>query len=92
MVRRFIALPPSVLVCTIWYMYHTVHAESRSSDRTGHRRPRTSAWDRLLHDAIAYVAEHGLAELSLRKLAAAIGTSHRMLIYHFGSKEGLSSR
>jgi AcrR family transcriptional regulator len=48
-----------------------------------------SARDRLLHDAIAYVAEHGLAELSLRRLAAAIGTSHRMLIYHFGSKEGL---
>jgi AcrR family transcriptional regulator len=48
-----------------------------------------SARDRLLHDAIAYVAEHGLAEVSLRRLAAAIGTSHRMLIYHFGSKEGL---
>jgi AcrR family transcriptional regulator len=32
---------------------------------------------------------HGLGELSLRELAAAIGTSHRMLIYHFGSKEGL---
>lgn len=25
----------------------------------------------------------------MRELAAAIGTSHRMLIYHFGSKEGL---
>jgi AcrR family transcriptional regulator len=45
--------------------------------------------DRLLEDAIAYVAEHGLADLSLRRLAAAIGTSHRMLIYHFGGKEGL---
>jgi len=47
------------------------------------------ARDRLLHDAIAYVAEHGLADLSLRGLATAIGTSHRMLIYHFGGKEGL---
>ncbi|HEU5391300.1 MAG TPA: TetR family transcriptional regulator [Streptosporangiaceae bacterium] len=27
--------------------------------------------------------------MSLRQLAAAIGTSHRMLIYHFGSREGL---
>jgi AcrR family transcriptional regulator len=44
---------------------------------------------RLLDATIAYVAEHGLADLSLRRLAAAIGTSHRMLIYHFGSKEGL---
>ena len=45
--------------------------------------------DRLLQAAIAYVAEHGVADLSLRRIAAAIGTSHRMLIYHFESKEGL---
>lgn len=45
--------------------------------------------ERLLAATIAYVAEHGLAELSLRTLAEALGTSHRMLVYHFGSKEGL---
>jgi AcrR family transcriptional regulator len=45
--------------------------------------------ERLLGASIAYVAEHGVADLSLRRLATAIGTSHRMLIYHFGSKEGL---
>jgi AcrR family transcriptional regulator len=45
--------------------------------------------DRLLAAAVDYVAEHGVGELSLRPLAAALGTSHRMLIYHFGSKEGL---
>jgi AcrR family transcriptional regulator len=45
--------------------------------------------ERLLEAAIAYVAENGVADLSLRGLATAIGTSHRMLIYHFGSKEGL---
>jgi AcrR family transcriptional regulator len=28
-------------------------------------------------------------DLSLREIASAIGTSHRMLIYHFGSREGL---
>jgi AcrR family transcriptional regulator len=39
--------------------------------------------------ALAYVLEHGLIGLSLRPLAAALGTSDRMLIYHFGSKEGL---
>jgi AcrR family transcriptional regulator len=44
---------------------------------------------RLLDAAIAYIAGRGLGDLSLRQLAAAIGTSHRMLIYHFGSKEGL---
>jgi AcrR family transcriptional regulator len=45
--------------------------------------------DRLLHASLEYVAEHGVADLSLRRLAAAIGTSHRMLIYHFTSKAGL---
>src|SRR6185312_9456649 len=45
--------------------------------------------ERLLAAAVDYVAEHGVGELSLRPLAAALGTSHRMLIYHFGSKEGL---
>src|SRR5438876_8725577 len=52
-------------------------------------KPRPHPRQRLLSDAMAYVAAHGLGNLSLRELAAAIGTSHRMLIYHFGSKEGL---
>ena len=43
----------------------------------------------LLDAAIDYVAEHGMADTSLRQIAAAIGTSHRMLIHYFGSKEGL---
>ncbi|MFL5864999.1 MAG: TetR/AcrR family transcriptional regulator [Solirubrobacteraceae bacterium] len=45
--------------------------------------------DRLLEGAIGYVADNGITDLSLRRLAAALGTSHRMLIHHFGSKEGL---
>jgi AcrR family transcriptional regulator len=45
--------------------------------------------DRLLDGAIDYVSRHGLADVSLRTLAAALGTSHRMLIHHFGSKERL---
>jgi AcrR family transcriptional regulator len=43
----------------------------------------------LLDRTIAYVAQHGLSDVSLRELAAGIGTSHRMLIYHFGNREGL---
>jgi AcrR family transcriptional regulator len=35
------------------------------------------------------LAEHGVGDTSLRALAEAIGTSHRMLLYHFGSREGL---
>jgi AcrR family transcriptional regulator len=45
--------------------------------------------ERLLERVIEHVSQRGLTDLSLRELAAAIGTSHRMLIHHFGSKEGL---
>jgi AcrR family transcriptional regulator len=43
----------------------------------------------LLEKAVAYVLQHGLSDLSLRPLAEAIGTSARMLIHHFGTKETL---
>jgi AcrR family transcriptional regulator len=45
--------------------------------------------DRLLAAAVEQAMRGGIADLSLRELAAAIGTSHRMLLYHFGSREGL---
>ncbi|WP_194816299.1 TetR/AcrR family transcriptional regulator [Nocardia sp. XZ_19_385] len=43
----------------------------------------------LLAGVVAYIADHGLAELSLRPLAAELGTSSRMLIHYFGTKEEL---
>ena len=43
----------------------------------------------LLDAAYGYVLEHGLGTLSLRPLAAAIGSSPRVLLYLFGSKDGL---
>jgi AcrR family transcriptional regulator len=51
--------------------------------------PRRNPRQELLERAIDFIAQRGLTDLSLRELAAAIGTSHRMLIHHFGSKEGL---
>jgi AcrR family transcriptional regulator len=39
--------------------------------------------------ALEYFLDHGLAELSLRPLADYLGTSARLLIYHFGSREQL---
>ena len=45
--------------------------------------------ERLLAAAVEQARRGGIADLSLRELAAAIGTSHRMLLYHFGSREGL---
>ena len=50
--------------------------------------PRLSR-ETLLPRLAAHVLEHGLAGASLRPLARAAGTSDRMLIYHFGSKDGL---
>jgi AcrR family transcriptional regulator len=52
-------------------------------------RKGTESRERLLAAAMEHVAQHGVGDLSLRGLAAALGTSHRMLIYHFGSREGL---
>ncbi len=51
--------------------------------------PQPTGRDALLQRAIEHFAVHGVADTSLRALAEAIGTSHRMLIYHFGSREGL---
>jgi AcrR family transcriptional regulator len=45
--------------------------------------------EELLEKAYQYVLEHGLAEMSLRPLAAAIGSSPRVLLFLFGSKDGL---
>jgi AcrR family transcriptional regulator len=47
------------------------------------------ARERLLEAAIDYVVGNGITDLSLRHLASELGTSHRMLIHHFGSKAGL---
>jgi AcrR family transcriptional regulator len=48
-----------------------------------------SAKELLLERVVDHFVADGLGDLSLRKIGAAIGTSHRMLIYHFGSKNGL---
>jgi AcrR family transcriptional regulator len=43
----------------------------------------------LLDAALGYLVEHGVANASLRPMAAALGTSPRILMFHFKSKEGL---
>jgi AcrR family transcriptional regulator len=45
--------------------------------------------DELLAKLLEYSATHGLSEVSLRPLATAVGSSPRMLLYFFGSKQGL---
>jgi AcrR family transcriptional regulator len=46
----------------------------------------------LLEKSYAYVLEHGISDLSLRPLALAIGSSPRVLLFLFGSKEELVRR
>lgn len=46
----------------------------------------------LLDAIIGYLVKHGVADLSLRPLAKAVGSSPRVLLYHFGSKEAMVDR
>jgi AcrR family transcriptional regulator len=55
------------------------------------RRPDPEAKTQLQAALGDYVLENGLADLSLRPLASALGTSPRMLLYHFESKERLTT-
>ena len=49
----------------------------------------TGRRDEFAQAATDYVLEHGLVGLSLRPLAAELGTSDRMLLYHFADKDDL---
>lgn len=62
-------------------MYQTVHV------------PHGTLGGMTRQDLLAAVVDdlmrEGLRDRSLRDIAAAVGTSHRMLIHHFGSRHGL---
>ncbi|WP_127500810.1 TetR/AcrR family transcriptional regulator [Actinoplanes solisilvae] len=45
--------------------------------------------EELLEKAYAYVRDNGISDMSLRPIAAAVGSSPRVLLYLFGSKDGL---
>lgn len=59
--------------------------DGRNSRHEGRRRE-------LMDKAIAYLLSHGLSDLSIRPMAEAMGISHRTLLHHFGSKEGMVER
>lgn len=52
-------------------------------------RGRPEQREAFLSGAVEHVLHHGVATLSLRPLAAALGTSDRMLLYYFGTREQL---
>lgn len=65
--------------CAGWHNSPTLELLMRESGRT-----------EMLGRLVAHVRKHGLpADPSLRHFADELGTSHRMLAYYFGSREGL---
>jgi AcrR family transcriptional regulator len=91
------SLTPSLAVfhgeCTIWYMEWSSGSEGGQAEvsppGSASEPARSTACRRLLDAVIEHFAEKGVADQSLRHIAQAVGTSHRMLLYHFGSKDGL---
>ncbi|CAM4276351.1 transcriptional regulator BetI [Mycobacterium basiliense] len=53
------------------------------------RTPDLQRRRQLLDALVANFAAHGVGDRSLRDVATAVGTSHRMLLHHFGSRENL---
>ena len=51
--------------------------------------PEPSRRSQLLDKLVEEFAAGGVGDRSLRDVAAAVGTSHRMLLHHFGSRDEL---
>jgi AcrR family transcriptional regulator len=52
-------------------------------------RPSTGARERILEAAIEVLKSDGFAGLTIAKVAAAAGESKPLVVYHYGSKQGL---
>lgn len=53
------------------------------------RPPDLERRQELLDAVVDDFAVHGIGDRSLRDIAAVVGTSHRMLLHHFGSRDDL---
>src|SRR5215212_7033943 len=53
------------------------------------RPPDLERRQELLDAVVKECAERGIGDRSLRDVAAAVGTSHRMLLHHFGTRNEL---
>lgn len=53
------------------------------------RTPDTERRRQLLDALVTEFAVGGIGDRALRAVADAVGTSHRMLLHHFGSREGM---
>jgi AcrR family transcriptional regulator len=63
--------------------------EARSFGTAMARPPDLERRQELLDAVVEEFAVHGIGDRSLRDIAAAVGTSHRMLLHHFGSRNEL---
>jgi AcrR family transcriptional regulator len=71
-------------------MKRSLHWDLKRSTRYGFRYHfAMSRRDDLLDEVTDHVLQQGLIGLTLRPVAAAIGTSDRMLLYHFHSRDEL---
>ena len=70
---------------------HGATGESRAPmpPKAAQRAPGTNRRDELLQDVVAYIREHGLADVSLREIARQLKLTAPALLHHFESKEKL---
>lgn len=68
---------------------HTIPAVPTEDQVDGRRLRYRHRRGELVDAVMDYVLEHGIADLSFRPLAQAVGVSHVTLRHHFGTKEEL---
>jgi AcrR family transcriptional regulator len=81
-----------LLLCSNCYRYNVAYATllSRSNIMKGQEINKTEAKRQAIIEKLAdHLLAHGLQKASLRPLAAAAGTSDRMLLHYFKNKEEL---
>lgn len=88
-------------LATIKYLYQVVNTLARVScrrlARVGHVKERVDGRklrfehrrEEVLRAATEHALDHGLAGLSLRKVAQTVGVSHATLVHHFATKDRL---
>ena len=64
-------------------------ADAGLNEPDGSPTPTSSGGGAARRASCAYLAEHGLANVSLRPMARALGVSVNALVHHFGSKDEL---
>lgn len=74
---------------TIWSGIVATSSSSRDRSASASLEPPAAPRDRLTNDVLLYLLQGGSPEASLRTFAAAVGVSHSLLLYHFGSTTGL---